>query len=670
MNTTQLSVASDRISKSALAASKAISKFNNEFSVYDHLRRAADLEAEGDYRGMIHEIDAALAIDSENHDAKFALGMALFNTHRVSADHPYGAAWNFYEHRPSRIELLDKMDEYPEWQGEPLKGQTILVCREQGIGDQIQMVRYVPKLVELGATVILHCHKDLGRLFAALVPEAEIITDSRDIDAEGVNYWIGICSLPLHFGVIAPIENVPKFIPACHFVDTGALKVGLCWAGNPQHRRDEFRSMRFQDLEPVLSVPNCDFYSLQVGDAARQNDGNALDVMPWCMDFYDTASILQQLDVVVTVDTAVAHLAGTLGVKQILMQGKCPDPRWEYPWYQHVGRIKGILDPATIAAQMLDQGWPDRKRDASAYRMLAHEEQACVTVDTVHGPMVMLRTGRYVARGLREYGEWSDGEIDLMRAYIAPGEVVIDAGANVGAHTLALSKIVGPSGHVHAFEPDLISMRMLLENVHDQFAAYVVKRSPDRELASRNVTLHRAALGSVDHHITLAWENGNNPEVMSRVADDGDTPCIRLDRLKLERVDFIKADIEGMEYEMLCGAEETIARCRPLLYIEDDKEWQTDALLGWLLDHDYRIYQHRPRLWRANNYRGNQVNVFGNIVSGMLFCVPQERKRFPLYDNLELSRVRVKKVPKVQHQVDPIQPSKNEPVGAHPVFAL
>lgn len=652
MNTTQLSVASDRISKSALAASKAISKFNNEFSVYDHLRRAADLEAEGDYRGMIHEIDAALAIDSENHDAKFALGMALFNTHPAWADHGDHAAWHLYEHRPSRIELLDRMDEYPEWRGEPLKGQTILVCREQGIGDQIQMVRYVPKLVELGATVILHCHKDLGRLFAALVPEAEIITDSRDIDAERVNYWIGICSLPLHFGVIAPIENVPKFTPAYQLVDTGALKVGLCWAGNPQHRRDEFRSIRFEDLDPVLNVPNCDFYSLQVGDAARQNDGNAMDVMPWCMDFYDTASILQQLDVVVTVDTAVAHLAGTLGVKQILMQGKCPDPRWEYPWYQHVGRIKGIIDPATIAAQMLDQGWPDRKRQ---YEMPPPwPEYNDVTVDTVHGPMVMLRTGRYVARGLREYGEWSEGEIDLMRAYIAPGEVVIDAGANVGAHTLALSKIVGPSGHVHAFEPDLISMRMLLENTD----------------GSGNVTRHRAALGSVDHRITLAWENGNNPEVMSRVADDGDTPCIRLDRLKLERVAFIKADIEGMEYEMLCGAEETIARCRPLLYIEDDKEWQTDALMGWLLDHDYRIYQHRPRLWSANNYRGNRVNVFGNIVSGMLFCVPQERKRFPLYDNLELSRVRAKKVPKVQHQVDPIQPSKNEPVGAHPVFAL
>jgi hypothetical protein len=101
---------------------------------------------------------------------------------------------------------------------------------------------------------------------------------------------------------------------------------------------------------------------------------------------------------------------------------------------------------------------------------------------------------------------------------------------------------------------------------------------------------------------------------------------VTVDSLNLSRLDFYKLDIDGGEMQALSGAEETINRCRPIVYCEADKPHMYPDLIPWLHAHDYRIYQHKPRLFNPNNFAGNQVNVFGNVVSLMLLCIPDERK--------------------------------------------
>src|SRR5262249_31186728 len=97
----------------------------------------------------------------------------------------------------------------------------------------------------------------------------------------------------------------------------------------------------------------------------------------------------------------------------------------------------------------------------------------------------------------------------------------------------------------------------------------------------------------------------------------------RLDDMEFDHVDFIKLDCEGAELPALQGGEQTIMRDRPILYIENDKDWQSPDLLIWLHEHRYRIYEHQPRMFRPDNYAGYPINVFGNIISAMLLCVPQ-----------------------------------------------
>ncbi len=100
---------------------------------------------------------------------------------------------------------------------------------------------------------------------------------------------------------------------------------------------------------------------------------------------------------------------------------------------------------------------------------------------------------------------------------------------------------------------------------------------------------------------------------------------VTLDEFHLDRLDFLKADVEGMELEVLKGAEQTIARCRPLIYAENDRPGATEKLLAWLTAHGYRAYQHTAPLFNARNYRGSRVNIFGGTVSLMLLGVPKER---------------------------------------------
>jgi FkbM family methyltransferase len=244
--------------------------------------------------------------------------------------------------------------------------------------------------------------------------------------------------------------------------------------------------------------------------------------------------------------------------------------------------------------------------------------------DCRYGSMFWLRNDHYVGRALELYGEYSESEVELLRKVLQPGDIVIDAGANIGALTIPLSRIVGPTGKVYAFEPQLAYFDLL--NGRETYLQLYNVATIRGDLEAAEV--HFKALGSRVDTITMrcvetdkihapGWESTGSEYQVSQIT---------VDSLELKRCDLIKIDVDGQELNILKGAEETIGRCRPFLYVENDKPEQYPDLIPWIHSHDYRIYQHFAPLYNPDNFRANPVNVFGKLVSAMILCVPNERK--------------------------------------------
>ena len=222
----------------------------------------------------------------------------------------------------------------------------------------------------------------------------------------------------------------------------------------------------------------------------------------------------------------------------------------------------------------------------------------------------------YIGATLERYGEFSPDEAALLAALLEPGDVAIDAGANIGCLTMAMARKVGGQGCIHAFEPRPALFALLQANL-------ALNRLD-------NVSAHRAALGERSGRQAIApldtRRPGNFGEAALRPAGHGDTVTVTtIDRLALSACRLIKADVQGMERALLLGARATIDRCRPLLYLENDLREHSRALLELLLGLGYRAYWHLPALAVADNFRGAPLDDAGNIVSVNLLCLPDDR---------------------------------------------
>ena len=235
----------------------------------------------------------------------------------------------------------------PWWQGEPLAGRRIVLLGEQGFGDMIHFARYARAVVENGGRVVLECYPQLRRLFSTLSPDIELI----DLGASPgqVDLQAALMQLPPIFGTtpagayapipyLAPPADGPRLPPA-----QAPFKVGLVWAGNPRIEKFHKRSATLAEFAPLLDVDHISAYSLQIGPRAADVGRLGLqdriqDLAPLVRDFADTAALIDQLDLVIAVDTAVAHLAGALGKPVWMLPTYVPDWRWllgreDTPWY-------------------------------------------------------------------------------------------------------------------------------------------------------------------------------------------------------------------------------------------------------------------------------------------------------------------------------------------------
>lgn len=257
--------------------------------------------------------------------------------------------WEEYEWRwqapgfPSRLRHTDK----PVWDGSDPRGRRLLVYTEQGLGDAIQFVRYLPLLGRRGVRVALECPPLLERLFRSLEGVETIAT--RELPPQAFDVQVPLLSLPRFFGTT--LRSVPARVPylqpprdsmdkwAARIGKGSELRVGLVWAGSPTHRNDRNRSVPPSLLAPLLRVAGVRWFSLQVG---RREDGppppGVIDLEKDLADFAETAAAVSHLDLVITVDTAVAHLAGALARPTWILLPFVPDWRWllereDSPWY-------------------------------------------------------------------------------------------------------------------------------------------------------------------------------------------------------------------------------------------------------------------------------------------------------------------------------------------------
>lgn len=239
----------------------------------------------------------------------------------------------------------------PRWTGEDPAGKTIFVHEEQGYGDIIQFSRYARVLAERGAKVSFGCRPELVRLMSCCRGVQQVVAAGQTLPRFDLH--CPLLSLPLFCGT-RTLSDVPSQVPYFELTDGIAkpwkerfassrrLRVGLCWAGNAQNRNDRYRSIPLEKFLPLTSASQVEFHSLQVGPASgAQQQVTGLTLVshePALKDFADTAALIAQLDLVISVDTAVAHLAGAMGKPLWVLLPAAPDWRWllersDSPWY-------------------------------------------------------------------------------------------------------------------------------------------------------------------------------------------------------------------------------------------------------------------------------------------------------------------------------------------------
>jgi Tfp pilus assembly protein PilF len=295
--------------------------------------------------------DQALALQPEFAGAHMNKGMALLVTGQFTEGWKE-YRWRFSAMTPRRSKEAGE-GALPHWDGSNFSGQTLLVEMEQGIGDAIQFIRYLPMVKALGGRVVLACHSILHRLIADCPGADEVTVDARSIVSRvRPDFRVSLLDLPGLFGT--RVDNIPDRVPYIRAdpalaedwrkrITQKGFHVGLCWAGRPEHRNDHNRSMLLSAFAPLARVADMRFYSLQKGAAAAQVQQPPagiplMDVSAQLNDFADTAALVSNLDLVISVDTAVAHLAGALARPVWMLVPYAPDWRWllgrdDTPWY-------------------------------------------------------------------------------------------------------------------------------------------------------------------------------------------------------------------------------------------------------------------------------------------------------------------------------------------------
>lgn len=348
-------------------------------SVEARINLGTFLQEKGRHAEAVAAFTEALALHPSSVDAQWNKSLSLL------ALGEYEEGWKLHETGLGIGQMRGAYTPAKRWNGEPLDRKRLLIRAEQGYGDTLQFIRYASLCKKQGATVVVSCPAALRSLFSNS-PFIDELPET--LDGLAFDFHVPVMSLPFAFKTT--VETIPATVPYLDFneavrarwaekiPDGEEIRAGLVWAGNPRekiasaHLTDQRRSIGLDALRPLLDVPNIRFYSLQKDAAAEQIDRQGLrgrinDPMSDVRDFQDTAALIDRLDLVISVDTAVAHLAGALGKPVWILSRFDACWRWlqnrpDSPWYP-TARVFGQKQPGD---------WADVveriKNDLSAFR--------------------------------------------------------------------------------------------------------------------------------------------------------------------------------------------------------------------------------------------------------------------------------------------------------------
>jgi Flp pilus assembly protein TadD len=330
-----------------------------------HNSLALSFRHQGKYDEAVAEFHKALANDPNHANAHWNLSLTELRLGN------FESGWRRMEWRikcpsvPMHRNLLK-----PQWTGSDIRSQTILLHAEQGYGDTLQFIRYAPLVADRGANVIVESPPDLVNILAGVKGISQIIPLGQPLPAFDIQ--IPLMSLPLVFQTT--LQTIPAQIPYLsappdrianwsHRLGPPTQKrIGLVWAGRAEHPEDHRRSIRLADFAPLAEFNSAQFFSLQKGPAAAQAASpppglNLEDFSAELNNFVDTGALIANLDLIITVDTAVAHLAAAMNKPVWMLLPFIPDWRWllnrtDTPWYPTMKLFRQPRDrdwPAVIA---------------------------------------------------------------------------------------------------------------------------------------------------------------------------------------------------------------------------------------------------------------------------------------------------------------------------------
>ncbi len=331
----------DRVEEAIALFEKARAMNPDAAEVYNNIGNA--FSAQNRIIEAVAQYEKAIALRPDFPEAHMNLGMALLKLGDLSRGF---AEFNWRWQTRSFTPFLPPQ---PHWDGSPMPDKTLLVHTEQGAGDTIQFIRYIPLIRPKVGKIILVAPEPLQALLAS-VKGVDAIRGPGEIPATAFDVYTPLMTIAGLLGTkleTIPAETPYLAPPSDRAIElppapNGALRVGFVWAGNPDQGNDRNRSAHLTDFSPLFEIAGVAWYSLQVGKGASERiDGQRpeiIDLAPLIHDWSDTAALISQLDLVISVDTGVAHLAGALGVPVWVLLCYASDWRWmlertDSPWY-------------------------------------------------------------------------------------------------------------------------------------------------------------------------------------------------------------------------------------------------------------------------------------------------------------------------------------------------
>ena len=544
------------------AALGALSVFLEESGRFDEARDVAN---------------RSLALDPENADAWITLGICAAEVRDVRDaircyDHAckeesaravarwnraiallalgeYDEGWREYESRWDLLIMLTdrRVFDTPEWDGSSLDGRTILLYTEQGLGDAIQFARFARELKRRWrARVIIECQPQLVELFRSCEWVDSVV--ARGTTRPAFDTHLPLLSLPRVLEIrVDTLPTEPAFPaldrPITHSIDNapGVLKVGIVWDGRAPNAALARRSINLELFAPLAGVPGVQLYSLQVGDKSGQLERCSFgrdirDLAPGIDDFVDTAAALARLDLLITIDTSVAHLAGSLGVPVWVLLIHNADWRWlmdrdDSPWYPSARLFRQaaaddwqpVMDRVATALRTLAQSRPSERPadvarpDAVAMTDLpSHQLRNGSARFTLSVPLARLSVDESFARYATEVaGPGVDAEARVFfDESIESGDVVVDMAAGWGF--TALGAATAPT------QPALV---IAVVSASDDASVIATGARSTRRIAPLRVHVHGPeGCESLDGLIARYAPNAGR--VMVRVQRSGEVPSV------------------------------------------------------------------------------------------------------------------------------------------------